>query len=148
MTCGMSTLQMNVPEGEGQPPVTMEIMAVSNGSYLGAKDGEDMIARTLQLMAAFPFTNGTFLAPYQTIKLWDEFGGDSPMNSFILAFPLQVDVPRLCSCTPGAQIVTTIMPISKEERELAVSKGSEALFDLFDEHKVSDLFDLDRKPVI
>jgi hypothetical protein len=54
---------------------------------------------------------------------------------------------RLCSCTPQAALVVSVMPITASERAFVVQHGSERLVELFQKHDVPNLFDMSRKPV-
>ena len=69
------------------------------------------------------------------------------MSALFFAVPDGVEMPRLCSCTPQAQLVVSVMPITASERAFAVQHGSERLVELFERHPCSQLFDMSRKAV-
>ena len=139
---------MRVPaEAASLYPSRIELIAYCPGAYAGAYDGEDMVSACLQILAAIPFRTESFIGPLHTASLEKPLFPGCAMTAFFFAVPDGVEMSRLCRCTPGAQLVVSVIPISASERACAVEHGSERLIELFDKHKVPNLFDPFRKPV-
>lgn len=147
ITHGMSESEMRVPAAQASIyPSRIELIAYCPGAYIGAHDGQDMVSALLQVLAALPFQTGSFLGPMQTASLEQPIPG-SEVSAFFLAVPEGVEMSRLCACTPHAELVVSVIPITASERALAVERGSERLLELFEEHHVPNLFDMSRKGV-
>jgi hypothetical protein len=148
ITHGMSEAPMRVPP-ELSPvyPSRIELVAYSMGAYEGAHDGQDMVTAVLQGLAAMPFQLNGFFAPMQTAALESPICRGTEMSAFFFAVPDGVSMSRLCSCTPQAELVVSVMPITASERAFAIQHGSERLVELFQKHDVPNLFDISRKSV-
>ena len=70
------------------------------------------------------------------------------MSGFFFAVPTGVDMQRLCSCTPQAELVVSVVPISSSELDYKVKHGGFSLMELFEKKQVPVTFDPFRKPVI
>jgi hypothetical protein len=149
ITCGMSNFPMNVdPEAAEVYPSRIELIAYCRGAYVGALDDQDMVSGCLQFLANIPFETSVFFGPLQTASLGEPLCKDSEMSAFLFALPDGVDMRRLCSCTPQAELVVSVMPISTSERDYAASEGTEKLIELFEKKDVPNLFDPYRRPVL
>ncbi len=149
VTYGMSSKTMRVPEAEKlMYPSEIELIASCKGVYLGERGGTDMVSIYLQALAALPFETDTFLGPMQTAALEETVSPNSNMSAFFFAVPDGISMSRLCSCTPAAKLVVSVMPITTKERSFAVANGSEKLIELFEEKNVPNFFDLFRSSVV
>jgi hypothetical protein len=149
VTYGMSCKPMQIPENEKAIfPSTIELIAYTRNVYVDEHDSVDMVSIYLQALAALPFEMDIFFGPAQTAALEEPLSPNSQMSSFFFALPDGINMPRLCSCTPGAQLVLSVMPISGSERKFAVTNGPRQLIDLFERHRVPNLFDPFRRSVV
>jgi Suppressor of fused protein (SUFU) len=135
------------PEEAALYPARIELIAYCEGAIVGAHDGQDMVSACLQSLAAMPFETEMFLGPLHTATLPEAISPNSDMSAFLFAVPDSVDMPRLCSCTPNAQLVVSVMPISLSERTYAVQHGPGRLIDLFAKNDIPNFFDPFRKAV-
>jgi hypothetical protein len=148
ITHGMSETPMPVPADEASVyPSRIELIAYCRVAYVGTDDGQDMITGLLQWLAAMPFETGSFFGPMQTASLEEPICPGTAMSALFFAVPDGVDMPRLCSCTPRAKLVVSVMPITTSERAFAVQHGSKRLIKLFEKNHVLNLFDMSRNPV-
>ena len=149
ITHGMSNIEMNIPENEKRVyPARIELIACCAGVYVGGVDGEDMVSATLRLLSLLPFATGIFFGPTHTASLDEPLCPGSKMSSFLFALPEGVDMSRLCSCTPRAKLVVSVMPIAESERSYMVDHGPTALIELFERHQVPNMFDPFREAVV
>jgi Suppressor of fused protein (SUFU) len=126
ITHGMSKAAMLVPAGESSVyPSRIELIAYCPGAYVGAYDGLDMVAPLLQGLAAIPFEMSSFFGPMQTASFERNICPGTDMSAFFFAVPDGVEMSRLCSCTPQAELVVSVMPITSSARSvyLGVSKS-------------------------
>ncbi len=107
-----------------------------------------MVSLFLQALATMPFQTDMFLGPMHTAALEDPICPNSEMSAFFFAVPDGVEMSRLCSCTPAAQLVVSVMPITASERAYVVSNGPESFIGLLDQHCVPDLFDPFQRAVV
>jgi hypothetical protein len=149
VTCGMSCKPMRIPEAEKQVyPSAIELIACCKGAYAGEREGTDIVAIYLQALAALPFEMDIFFGPMHTAALEERLSPNSEMSAFFFALPDGINMSRLCSCTPAAQLVVSVMPITTAERSFANTNGSEKLVALFQQHRVPNLFDPFRRSVV
>jgi hypothetical protein len=146
VTHGMSSAAMHAPATTPGWPSHIELLASCAGAYVG-DDGVDVASQCLQDLAALPFATESFLGPMHTATLGREFGG-SRMSAFLFTVPTGLDLRRLCACTPAAQLVVGVMPITAAERDFAAEYGSEQLIERFEARGVANAFDLSRAPVV
>jgi hypothetical protein len=137
ITHGMSEARMCVPaEDAAVYPSRIELVAYCTGAYVGANDGQDMVTALLQGLAAVPFQTGGSFGPMQTAAFAQPICPGTEMSAFFFAVPHGVEMSRLCSCTPRAELVVSVMPITAAERAFAVEHGAERLVGLFEKHGV------------
>jgi Suppressor of fused protein (SUFU) len=148
ITHGMSLTPMRVPPDQTRIyPSRIELIAYCAQPYVGADDGTDMVALHLQALATMPFQTDMFFGPMHTAALEEPICPNSTMSAFFFALPDGVKMSRLCSCTPAAQLVVSVMPITSSERAYAVGNGADRLVDLLDSGGVPNFFDPFRQPV-
>lgn len=149
VTYGMSCNPMRVPDAEKQIyPSAIELIAFCKGPYVGEHDGTDMVATHLQALAGLPFQMDMFFGPMHTAALEERLSPNSEMSAFFFALPDGINMSRLCSCTPAAQLAVSVMPITIAERSFAVANGTERLVALFEQNNVPNLFDPFRRSVV
>lgn len=147
ITDGMSSTPMHVSENQVDIyPSRIELIAFCEGAYM-VRD-TDVVSLSLRALAHIPFNEDMFFGPTHTAALPEPLGKDSEMNAFFFALPDGVEMKRLCSCTVGAQLVLSALPISASERDFAVRNGPAAFIQLLEQHRVPNLFDPYRKPII
>ena len=149
LTWGMSANAMRVSGNEpDEHPERVELIALSNTPYSGAQDGQDMISGVLQVLATVPFKAGIFFGPGFTVANEEPFCSNSEMRAFLFTELGGVETRRLCACTPGAQLVLCVTPITMSEREYAVKNGPRSLITIFMKQGVPNFFDPFRKAVV
>jgi len=77
-----------------------------------------------------------FFGPMHTVALDDPIGPNSEMSAFLFAVPGDVKMTNLCACTPAADLVVSVLPITSSERAYAVNQGAERLLALFEQERV------------
>jgi len=107
-----------------------------------------MVSLCLQALATMPFQAEMFFGPTHTAALEDAICPGSEMSAFFFAIPDGIAMPRLCSCTPAAELVVSVMPIGFSERAYVVANGPERFVELLERHRVPNLFDPFRQPVV
>ena len=148
ITDGMSRQEMAVPEQERRTyPTRIELIALSTAAIVGGNDGCDVGTAILQALAVIPFKQNIFFGPLQTCDFGDRICTNSEMTGFFFAVPDGVDMGRLCRCTPAAQLVVSVIPITPKEIVYAKEKGSDQLIALFEKAGVPSVFDPFRKGV-
>ena len=149
VTWGMSAKPMRVSSQDGEKHAErIELLARSQNPIVGTRNGEDLISAVLQVLAAVPFAAGIFFAPGFTAQFDEPFCSNSEMRAFLFTEPAGYEMSRLCSCTPGAQLVLSATPITVSERNYLAKHGPRSLIELFQKHGVPNLFDPFRKSVI
>src|SRR5215471_9691664 len=105
ITHGMSATPMRVPaEVARLYPAKIELIAYCREAYIGAQDGQDMVSACLQALAVVPFEMDIFFGPMHTAAMEGSFGPNPEMTAFFFAVPDGVEMRRLCSCTPAAEL--------------------------------------------
>jgi Suppressor of fused protein (SUFU) len=149
VTYGMSSKHMEVPPDQARIyPSSIELIAYCKEVYVGALDGTDMVSLHLQALATMPFQTHMFLGPMHTAALEEPICPNSEMSAFFFAVPDGVEMSRLCSCTPAAQLVVSVMPITAPEHAYIVTNGPESFIRLLEQHSVPNLFDPFRRAVV
>ena len=145
ITNGMSTMGMKVPAEEAQRyPQRIELIAYSPDVYIGAENGQDLVSVHLQALAVMPFQNGLFFGPLQTASVEEPICPGTDMIAFFFAVPDRIDMVKLCACTPAAQLIVSVMPITSAEHDYAVTNGASALLELFQKKNIPNMFDVRR----
>jgi hypothetical protein len=140
---------MQIPANEASIyPARVELIAYCSGAYVGAHDGQDMVSGYLQVLAQMPFDAEIFFGPMQTAALEERICPDSEMRAFFFALPDGVRMAPLCACTPAAQLVLSVMPITPSELDFAVNRGPDQLVELFSQKNVPNFFDPFRKSAV
>jgi len=108
-------------------------------------EGRDVVTAILQMLAVVPFQQGIFFGPLQTCDLGERISTNSAMTGFLFAVPEGIEMGRLCSCTPSAQLVVSVITITANEIRYAKERGSERLIAQFEKAGVLPIFDPFRK---
>ena len=69
------------------------------------------------------------------------------MTGFLFGVPDGVEMRRLCSCTPSAELVVSVIPVTAAEIRFAKAKGTDRLIEQFEKNGVSPIFDPFRRGV-
>ncbi len=150
MTGGMSDAAMPGAVSPKEPVLRAELTAYSNKIYLNGEGDADMIAWWLYFLASAPFRfpdQGFFFGVGHTFSPGKPLMPGSEMTGFLFSVPPCGQMRRLCSCTPHAQVVLHVVPISEGERQLA-EEDPVGLIDRFREHSVEPVFDLERRSCV
>jgi hypothetical protein len=148
MTDGMSRHAMSVPPEEQRVyPSRIELFACTKGAPVVGPESRDVITAILQGLAVAPFTQGVFFGPLHTFDLGEPISSNSEMTGFLFAVPEGVDIARLCSCTPAAELVVSVIPVTASEIRYGKAKGPDQLIAQFEKAGVKPIFDPFRKGV-
>lgn len=148
ITDGMSQFPMDVPEREREVyPNRIELITYVSGKFVD-DDGHDIVATEIQSLALMPQEQGIFFGPMHTCEYEQFLSAEKTMNGFFFAIPEGLDMNRLCSCTNGAGLVVSVMPITGNEIELAKAEGPEFLLEQFEANNVENKFNPLRPSVV
>jgi hypothetical protein len=155
ITSGMSDRPMKAPEGAEGLRFGELMICLPPDWKLTQEDFKDernyWPVRTLKFLARMPHEYDTWLSFDHTVP-----NGDPPEKfpgtDFCCAL---IGLPSMFpqefwkfQVAPDKEILFyVIMPIYREEMELKLKKGADALWELFDKHNVSELVDVKRKNV-
>ncbi len=155
VTSGMSDKPMNVPEGCEELRYAELMICLPPDWPMEDKDWKDennyWPIRLLKFLARMPHEYDTFLSLWHTVP-----NGDPPEKLG--------DTDFLCAYIGGAEttpedfwqlkideqktiIFLGVYPLYKEEMDLKMKKGAEALEELFEKNKITELLDVKRKNV-
>lgn len=149
VTDGMSRHTMSVPPDEKDVyPSRVELLACAKRALGVGPDGRDVVTTILQRLAVLPLRDGIFFGPLQTFDLGERMNTATEMTGFLFGVPDGVDMKRLCSCTPGAKLVISVVPVTANEIRYARDLGSDRLIARFEEAGVEAIFDPFRKGVV
>jgi len=133
MTDGMSSHAMPVPPEEQRVyPSRIELFACARGAPVVGPEGRDVVTAILQGLAVVPFTQRIFFGPLHTCDLGEPVSSNPEMTGFLFAVPEGVDIARLCSCTPAAELVVSVIPVTASEIRYAKAKGPDQLIAQFE----------------
>ncbi len=150
MTGGMSDAPMPVPASCGHDVTRAELTAYSNKIYKNESGDADMVAWWLHFLASAPFRPSqekVFYAVGHTFSAGEPIMPGSQMTGFLFSVTPSVAMRSLCCCTPHAQVVLHVVPISDGERQMA-KDNPRGLIDYFEEHGIEPFFDLERTPYV
>jgi len=152
VTSGMSDKPMNTPdEIEGHNYAELSICLPKNWK-LSEEDFKDEVnywpVRWLKFLARFPHEYNTWMSFWHTIPNGDPaspFAINTKLNTILLmpTIVFKDDFKTLVTANKTINFYTMI-PLYKEEVNLKMKKGVEALFDGFDKHGVNDILFIDR----
>jgi hypothetical protein len=148
MSGGMADVSMPIPDEYENVPANIEITAYSEEVIMNDSGKMDFICMILHWLAHYPLRENTFFASSQTFNIGSPIIPDSEMTAYYFAQTPIIPADDLFAFTPNATGFIHLIPISEPERVLAVNQGSGELLKLFNEHKMSPLFDLKRKSLI
>lgn len=156
ITSGMSDLPMQVPDGAPSSGY-MELMITLPADWQISQEAfEDerwyWPVRELKFLARFPHKFNTWLGWGHTIPNGDPaepFADNTALAGVILLPPISTpeafwELP--IDASKSIQFFS-IVPLFKEEIDLKLHKGSDALLDRFDRHNIGEVIDIGRKNV-
>lgn len=152
VTSGMSDKAMNTPEGlEGCDYAELSICLpkdwkVSEESFKHEKNYWPI--RWLKYLARFPHEYNTWLGYGHTIPNGDpaeSFTENTNLNSMVL-LPSVIFDEEFHTLKLDNKLINfyTLVPLYKEEVDLKLKKGIEALFDGFDKYHINDIIEINR----
>jgi hypothetical protein len=155
VTSGMSDKAMNAPDAQWQFAELM--MCLPSGWPLeqNALDNEDNYwpIRWLKMMARLPHEYETWLGFGHTVPNGDPPAPFAANTEFccMLVLPPPIYTPKEFHRleTENGKIINfyALIPLYKEEMNLKMRQGTEALFDGFDKHGVSEVVNLSRNNI-
>lgn len=156
VTSGMSDLPMSAPEGaEGRRYAELLITLPPNWPVSDEAFKDDKNYWPIQLLkvfARFPHEYATWLWWGHTIPNGNP---PEPLHSSvgfigaILAPPIGISQEFMSlECSPDKTIhFFSVIPLYQDEMDLKLQEGMDPLFDRFDQHKLTDIIDVNRKNV-
>jgi hypothetical protein len=157
VTCGMAEKPMTVPDGFNESPFAELTVAVPANWPLTQEAFRDEDAywpvRLLKMLARLPHEFSTFLWNGHTIPNGDPprpYASSTKLCCALIATPLLApDNFRTLALKDGRVVrFLAIVPLYEDEMRLKLDKGADALYDLFQEHVVTDLVDSRRPSVV
>lgn len=156
ITNGMSFLPMNVPEGQEDWRYAELMICLPPDWPVGEEEFKNernyWPIRVLKMLARFPHKYRTWLSWGHTIPNGDPaepFADNTKLCCSLLLPPIQVHSDFL-SLRVNDEITVKffcVVPIYREEMEYKLKYGVEGLMDKFDNHKINELIDINRKNV-
>ncbi len=153
VTSGMSDRPMHVPEGCEEMRFAELLLCLPPSWKLTQEDFKDernfWPVRMLKFLARFPHEFDTWLGVGHTIP-----NGDPPENFCDTRFccsliaPLRLFAPEFgtLQAAPGKVVhFLAVLPVFREEMDLKLNKGADALWEKFDRHGVTELINPGRK---
>jgi len=161
VTSGMSAKPMPIPEEAREvTPSFCEVMLVlpadwqfsGVGKILGSSEGDYPIAM-LRYAAHFPHNYATWLGAGHTIRNGDPpepLSSQTKMCAFALTpiLTAHADFNRLTVDSGETIGFYGVIPLHEDELALKLERGMGALYDLFDRHRISEIFDPSRSSVV
>jgi hypothetical protein len=148
ITDGMSKSDMTIPpELQDTYPKRIELIACTRSPITGATDKQDVVIRLLQCLAGTVVQRQVLVGPGQTCDFGEKICPNTGMSGFFFGLPDGVDMRRLCRCTPAAELVVSVTPVTPGELALARKQGPRALVSAFEREGVPNMFDPFRRGV-
>lgn len=152
VTSGMSDKPMNTPEGVDGCEYAELCICLPEEWKLSQEDFEDeknyWPVRWLKSLARFPHEYNTWLSYGHTIPNGDPaepLAENTALNTLLLLPPIVLDDAFRTLQLPTKSIdFYALIPLYTEEVELKLKKGTDALFDGFDEYGVNEILRIDR----
>jgi hypothetical protein len=156
VTTGMSMRAMKTPEGAEEFSYAELMLCLPPDWLLSQEDYKDennyWPIRLLKMLARLPHEYDTWLGFAHSIPNGDPAEPYAPGTKFcgaMLAPPCSVPEEFFeLKVSPEMTIhFFAVLPLYAEEMQLKLDKGSDALFDQFDKHEVTELVNLSRRNV-
>lgn len=152
ITSGMSDKPMNAPEGMEDAKYAELSICLPKDWKISEEDFKDennyWPIRWLKYMARFPHDYNTWLWWGHTVpngNLAEPFAENTNLDTMLLLPGVMFEKGYHQLVLPHKTIsFFALIPLYKEEVELKLKEGVEALFEGFNKHQVSDIFQLDR----
>lgn len=149
ITLGMSTRPMQVPpELVKQMPARVELCANVPVDVAAAANWLEEVPKFLLELAIYPEVSGTHFAPLHTVGHRNPSDTQATLPAAMFSVPDGLEMPRLCGCLPGAQLVLGVVPIHQSELQFSLSEGPEALLSKFESGGVANSFNPSRAAVV
>jgi len=157
VTSGIAEAPMTVPDGFRETPFAELTIALPREWMMSQEAFADervyWPVRLLKRLGRLPHDHSTFLWYGHTIPNGDPpepYADGTELCCALIAYPLLA--PREFNTLElgnGRSVrFLGVIPIYEDEMRFKLEKGSDALYDLFDEHEVTDLVDLNRSSVV
>ena len=152
MTCGLSSLPMNVPVEIDYLKFAEITMLVPDNWKLNYEDfaNEDNYwpIRILKQLSKYPHLNDTWFGYGHTIPLDDTHEVNHSFDSVILLESIELSEDFTYINTDKKEIyLYAAIPIYKEELEFQQEHGTDKLLELFEEFDIEEVIDINRKNV-
>ncbi|MDH3399291.1 MAG: suppressor of fused domain protein [Acidobacteriota bacterium] len=150
VTSGMSDRPMKAPEEHAELRYSELVICLPPEWPMGEETWKDeenyWPIRMLKFLARMPHEYETWLWPMHTVPNGDPpapFASNTEMSGLILLPPLSVDEGfRELEIDAEKTIhFHAVVPLYKDEMDLKLREGVDALLDGFDEHEISELLD-------
>lgn len=156
VTTGMSDRSMKAPEGAPDLQYAELVVVLPESWPVSEKAFRDEAnywpIRGMKFLARFPHEYDTWLWEGHTVPNGDPpspFNDSVRFSCLLLAPPILLPQEfGVCHVKPGKSVhFFAVIPLFDEEITLKLRKGSDALFDLFDRYRISELIDPKRRNV-
>lgn len=151
LTGGLSALPMNVPEDIDEPKFLELVMLLPSSWKLDLKDLEDdnnyWPFEILKTLIKVPHEDNSWLGYSHTFS-WGLDQYFSPNNKFTGAILIDsISLPEDFLIIKSAEKTISIysaIPLYKEEMIFQIEHGTNKLIDKFEEHKITEILDINR----
>jgi hypothetical protein len=160
VTAGMSDLPMTVPDDLEAARFSRTELVIGLPHAWGARlaqgfDDEEVYAPIglMKWLARYPHEVGTFFASGHSIPNAvnaDTMTGQAPFSGVMLSHPTTwPEEAQAFELSNGQHLnFLGVYPIFEDEMELKLNKGTDVLYDAFDRHGVTEVFNIKRPSVL
>jgi hypothetical protein len=151
ITSGMSELPMTVPEGHGISPYAELMLGLPADWPLAAVTGpgadpSGWPLRVLKEIARLPHEYGTWIGEWHSVPNGDPaqpYTDDTPFAGVVVAPMLRVPAEARTIEVPGGGRIAllALIPLHPDELAVKVERGTDALIEVLDRGKVTELLD-------
>jgi hypothetical protein len=152
VTCGMSARPMTVPEGSEDDRYAELLIALPGDWPLEEEAWRDEChywpVRLLKQLARLPHAFGTFLGPGHTVPNGDPpepYAPNTKLCCALITPPLTMPVEaQVLELDDGPLHFYAALPLHRDEMDLKLARGMDALFERLDAAEISEVLDVRR----
>ncbi|MEV4534432.1 suppressor of fused domain protein [Asanoa sp. NPDC049518] len=151
ITSGMSELPMTVPEGHGISPYAELMLSLPADWNLTERTGLDddpagWPLRVLKQVARLPHEYGTWIGEWHSVPNGDpaeSYASDTPFAGVVVTPMLRVPAEaRTITVRDGVDIaLLALIPLHPDELAVKIERGTNALIELLDRGRITELLE-------
>ncbi len=145
-TLGMSNITMAAPEGEMKH---IELIMCLPADWDFRKENQIWPVRMMKDLAWYVYSEKTYLGVDHTLPNGEPpepWSPDTEMCGVLVSLPILTPAEFCSGLDFQSKQVSflSLIPLYLQEMDLKISQGSDALYECFERHQVSELFDAER----